>query len=156
MDSGWVENTTPVCALVYQAVSWVWVSTGTHLPRLMLVRFSCPWIHPCLSACMCCEASLAELRATRGRRLIMCIQSSDEERGKENNTHLDVLSVQGLIKLGSIISGRTMNIGHEKCDDLHGGNRSKEEKSTIVLYIFSSKKHLFVNGVINSITNTSI
>lgn len=34
-----------VC-LRYQALFWVWVSTGTHLPRLMLVRSSWPWIHP--------------------------------------------------------------------------------------------------------------
>lgn len=59
--------------LVYQAVLWVLVSTGTHLPRLMQVRFSCPWIHPCPSACMCCEAFLAELQATHGRQLIVCI-----------------------------------------------------------------------------------
>lgn len=73
-----------MCVLVYQAVFWVWVSTGTHLPRLMLVRLSYPWIHPCLSAYMCCEASLAELQTTQGRQLIVCIQPFGEESGKAN------------------------------------------------------------------------
>lgn len=42
----WMTHCSLCVCLRYQALFWVWVSTGTHLPRLMLVRSSWPWIHP--------------------------------------------------------------------------------------------------------------
>lgn len=48
------KHSIPACVCVcYQPVLWVCVSTGTHLFRLMLVRFSLPWIHACLPVCIC-------------------------------------------------------------------------------------------------------
>lgn len=90
MNTGWSWKHRP-CVCACQAVLWVWVSTGTHLPRLMLLRFSCPWIHPCLSAYMCCEAALAELQTTQGRSLLSGFNIW--QRGQKDNSPLfDVLS----------------------------------------------------------------